>query len=69
LRGISLIGINSVTKDTEVRERAWSDLAELASGLPLETMATTIELDSALSWAPTVLEGATRGRIVVNVRA
>ena len=69
LRGISLIGINSVTQDTQVRERAWSDLAELASGLPLETMATTIELGSALSYAPTVLEGATRGRVVVNVRA
>jgi len=32
-------------------------------------MATTIELGSALSYAPTVLEGATRGRVVVNVRA
>ena len=65
LRGVSLVGINSVFQPLEVRLDLWNRLA--ASNLPLDEIGQTISLDEALENAPRVLAGLTRGRVVVKV--
>jgi acrylyl-CoA reductase (NADPH) len=67
LRGISLVGINSVTQPPEVRERVWSEFAKSASSFPFTEIASSIRLTEALATAPSVLAGETRGRVVVEV--
>jgi acrylyl-CoA reductase (NADPH) len=67
LRGVALLGINSVTCPLPRRLEAWSRLAQdLDMGL-LATMATTIPLAEVLAVAPKILDGAIRGRLVVEI--
>ena len=66
LRGISLIGINSVYQPHEVRREVWSMCA--AARLPFDDIAEVIELGQVLDAAPRVLAGLTRGRVVVSIR-
>ncbi|TFD49853.1 oxidoreductase [Cryobacterium frigoriphilum] len=68
LRGVSLIGINSVDASREQRERAW---ARLASDLDLEALdglTTIIPLGDSLLAAEQILAGRHHGRTVVDVR-
>lgn len=67
LRGVKLLGINSVTQPLEVREKAW---ARIATDLPAESLATItkdVGLTEALTIAPDFLSGQVQGRVVVNV--
>lgn len=65
LRGVSLLGINSVTRPYAERVAAWARLAaELDFGL-LETLTREIKLDQAIGAAETLLAGKIRGRLVV----
>jgi acrylyl-CoA reductase (NADPH) len=65
LRGVSLVGINSVFQPLEVRLDLWNRLA--TANLPLDQIGQVISLDEALETAPRVLAGLTRGRVVVKV--
>jgi acrylyl-CoA reductase (NADPH) len=65
LRGVSLVGINSVFQPPEVRLDLWNHFA--TANLPLEQIGQTIPLAEALENAPRVLAGLTRGRVVVKV--
>jgi len=67
LRGIKLIGINSVHQSQEVRVSLWEELASFADTLPWEALGTEIALEEALHQAGRVLSGASRGRVVVAV--
>ena len=67
LRGVKLLGINSVTQPLEVREKAWS---RIATDLPPESLAgitKNVGLAEALAIAPEFLSGQVQGRVVVNV--
>jgi acrylyl-CoA reductase (NADPH) len=67
LRGISLLGIDSVMAPRQKREAAWQ---RLASDLPLdrlEQMIQEISLEEALPRARDIIEGKVRGRLVVDV--
>lgn len=67
LRGVSLLGIDSVMAPRDKRERAWQRLAtELKPDL-LERITTEIGLSEALDRAPEILAGKVRGRLVVDV--
>ena len=67
LRGVALLGINSVTCPLLRRLEAWSRLArDLDMGV-LATMTTTISLAEVISVAPKILDGAIRGRLVVEI--
>jgi len=66
LRGVSLVGINSVFQPPEVRLDLWNRLA--TANLPLDQIGQVIPLAEALENAPRVLAGLTRGRVVVKVR-
>jgi acrylyl-CoA reductase (NADPH) len=67
LRGVKLIGVNSVTAPRARRERAWKLLASELDAQKLESMTTEISLHEAIGRAPDVLAGKVRGRLVVDV--
>ena len=67
LRGVCLLGIDSVMCPIELRKAAW---ARLATGLDYEKLAemtTEISLDQVLDAAPKILAGQIRGRTVVRI--
>ena len=66
LRGVSLVGINSVFQPQDVRGEIWNLIA--GANLPLDQMSHVVDLADALETAPRVLSGLTRGRVVVKVR-
>jgi acrylyl-CoA reductase (NADPH) len=67
LRGISLLGINSVTASRARRLEAWSRLARDLDREKLAAMTTTIKLDRVPETAALILEGKVRGRVVVEI--
>lgn len=67
LRGISLIGIDSVMAPLARRQQAWQRLAGDLDLAKLEAMITEINLDQAVAQAQTLLDGQVRGRIVVKI--
>ncbi|WP_316155112.1 MDR family oxidoreductase [Cupriavidus sp. BIC8F] len=68
LRGVALLGIDSVYAPRALRDEAWSNLAKIAPKL-LEHIGTEISLSEAASTAARLLEGKVEGRIIVNVNA
>ncbi len=69
LRGVRLIGVDSVMVPRARRIDAWSNLALEMKADTLERITQEIALADALPWAPKILAGAVRGRLVVNVKA
>lgn len=67
LRGVRLIGINSVTVPRTRRIAAWKRLAELDLS-KLDAVAHEISLAQVMDQAPEVLAGKIRGRLVVNLQ-
>jgi len=67
LRGVSLIGINSVTAPKAVRIEAWKRLASDLDKTKLAEMTSTIKLPDVLDIGPKILAGEIRGRVVVDV--
>ena len=67
LRGVSLLGIDSVMAPRELREEAWQRLArDLDIGL-LDRISTTVGLAEALNAAQNIVNGKIRGRVIVDV--
>lgn len=67
LRGVTLLGIDSVMVPTPARIAAWAALeAELDRDL-LARMTTRIAFDDVIAAGPEILAGKVRGRIVVEV--
>jgi len=67
LRGVALLGINSVTRPSEERVTAWQRLAELLDLDQLGLMTEEIGLGAAVAAADRLLQGRIRGRLVVDV--
>ena len=67
LRGVSLLGINSVTQPRDKRVAAWNRLADELDLDLLPAMSREVGLSEALSVADDLLDGRIRGRIVVDV--
>ncbi|MEM6423074.1 MAG: oxidoreductase, partial [Pseudomonadota bacterium] len=69
LRGVNLLGIDSVMKPKPARIAAWQ---RLASDLPrdlLESMIQPATLADLPALGPQILKGGVKGRVVVDVRA
>ena len=66
LRGVTLIGIDSVMAPKHRRLSAWKRLANDLDLSLLNTIAEEIALDEAIPAARRLLEGKIRGRVVVN---
>ena len=67
LRGISLLGINSVTRPYEERVTAWQRLCSDLNLAQLDDITREIALSEAIDVAHDLLSGKVRGRIVVDV--
>jgi acrylyl-CoA reductase (NADPH) len=69
LRGVRLIGVDSVMAPRAEREEAWARLATDLDPAALGSIASGIGLAEAIARAPDVLAGKVRGRLVVDVNA
>ena len=67
LRGVSLLGINSVTQPYARRVEAWQRLATELDLNSLELITHEIGLQESLEAARDLLKGKVRGRLIVNV--
>jgi acrylyl-CoA reductase (NADPH) len=67
LRGVSLVGIDSVMAPLARRQQAWDRLARDLDPAKLEAMATEISLDQAIDQAQALMQGRVRGRMVVKI--
>lgn len=67
LRGVSLLGIDSVMAPIARRLPAWERLARDLDIKALELIATDITLGEAINAATGLMDGKVRGRIVVDV--
>ena len=67
LRGVSLIGIDSVMCPLERRREAWKRLASDIDAGKLATMTSEIDLAGVMDAGRRIVEGAVRGRIVVKI--
>jgi acrylyl-CoA reductase (NADPH) len=69
LRGIALLGVDSVYAPMARRIEAWNLLARSLDPALLDAEATELTLAEAIPAAARLLRGEVRGRVVVNVRA
>ena len=67
LRGVALIGVDSVMAPKALREQAWSRLASDLDRGKLASIARRVTLAEALVMAPQIVAGSVRGRLVVDV--
>jgi acrylyl-CoA reductase (NADPH) len=68
LRGVSLIGIDSVMCPLVLRQEAWRRLATDLDRSKIAAMTNEIGLADVIDTAPRILAGEVRGRIVVKIR-
>lgn len=69
LRGVSLLGIDSVMYPAEPRKEAWRRLAAELPAEKLDAMTEVIPLDGAFEAGEKILKGGMRGRTVIDVNA
>jgi acrylyl-CoA reductase (NADPH) len=67
LRGVSLLGVDSVMAPRELREPAWNRLARDLDPTALERISKVIGLGEVAAAAQEIVSGKVRGRIVVDV--
>lgn len=67
LRGVRLLGVDSVMCPKEKRIRAWKRLAEDLDIAKLDAMTQTIDFGQLQEVAPKILAGQVRGRLVVEI--
>jgi acrylyl-CoA reductase (NADPH) len=67
LRGVSLLGIDSVMAPKALRLEAWNRLARDLDQGKLAAMTTTIGLDQVIDTGKAILDGKVRGRVVVAI--
>jgi acrylyl-CoA reductase (NADPH) len=67
LRGVSLLGIDSVQCPLTLRTQAWTRLESDLDRAKIAKMTAEIDLGQVIETAPRILEGQVRGRIVVKI--
>ncbi|MAF48016.1 MAG: MDR family oxidoreductase [Rhodospirillales bacterium] len=67
LRGVSLLGIDSVMCPKQRRVQAWARLAEDLPADKLEAMVSEVPLGEVAGHADAILAGQVRGRLVIRV--
>ncbi|MBJ6799925.1 YhdH/YhfP family quinone oxidoreductase [Geomonas propionica] len=69
LRGVSLIGIDSVKCPADIRLQVWEKLAEEWKPAHLQEMVTEVNLDGLEEKIAAILKGEISGRVVVRMTA
>jgi acrylyl-CoA reductase (NADPH) len=67
LRGVSLLGIDSVMCPLKIRREAWNRLASDLDRGKLAAMTTEVGLGQVPDFGSAIVEGRVRGRIVVKI--
>jgi len=67
LRGVALLGVDSVMAPLALRQAAWARLANELSPATLATITREIALEEAIAQAQRLIEGKVRGRLVVHI--
>ena len=67
LRGVTLVGVDSVMAPLPKRHRAWDRLARDLNPALLETMVEEIPLEQVIAKAHDLMAGKVRGRVVVKI--
>ncbi|MFG1357617.1 acrylyl-CoA reductase (NADPH) [Xanthobacter pseudotagetidis] len=67
LRGVSLLGIDSVMAPKARRLEAWARLARDLDHAKLAAMTTTVAFDDVIAKGADILDGKVRGRVVVEI--
>ncbi len=67
LRGVALLGIDSVRQPKPVRITAWDRLSRELDRQKLAAMSTTLPFQGILNAARDIVEGKVRGRLVVEI--
>ncbi len=68
LRGVNLLGIDSVMCPSERRREAWQRLTRDLPAEKLDALTRTVSLEEVAPLAQTILKGGVRGRIVIDLR-
>lgn len=67
LRGVALLGVDSVMASLQLREEAWSRLASDLDMSKLDAITTSIGFDDIIPTATDLIDGKVRGRVVVEM--
>ena len=67
LRGVKLIGVDSVMCPKPRREKAWARLASDLDMSKLDALTTHIKLEDAIATGADIIAGKVRGRVVVDI--
>ncbi len=67
LRGVALLGVDSVMAPAAKRDRAWALLAESLDRDKLAAMTTVEPMDNLPALADAIMAGQTRGRVVIRI--
>jgi acrylyl-CoA reductase (NADPH) len=68
LRGVALLGVDSVMAPMALREQAWERLARDLEPKLLESITSEVHLAQAVEAAQRLMAGQVRGRVVVKTR-
>ena len=66
LRGVSLLGIDSVMCPIDERLAVWSRIADVADSAKLDALTTEVALADVPDLAPAILAGKVQGRTIVR---
>lgn len=67
LRGVKLIGVDSVMCPKPRREKAWARLASDLDMTKLDALTTHIKLEDVIAAGADIIAGKVRGRVVVDI--
>ena len=67
LRNVALLGCDSDMTPTEERTRAWKLLVNHLGKLHLDAVTQEVPMSQLVEFAPRIVDGQVRGRVVVNV--
>jgi acrylyl-CoA reductase (NADPH) len=68
LRGVKLIGVNSVTTPLARRKLAWERIAQDLDKAKLAALTTHVKLEDVPAVGAQIVQGLVRGRVVVDIR-
>jgi acrylyl-CoA reductase (NADPH) len=69
LRGVALLGVDSVMASKELRKEAWSRIATDLDMSKLQALTTEIGFDDIIQTATDIVDGKVRGRVIVDINA
>jgi len=69
LRGVALLGVDSVMASKELRKEAWSRIATDLDMSKLAALTTEIGFGDIIQTATDIVDGKVRGRVIVDINA